>query len=85
MTLRTSKFKNVFRFFFAYERSDIVPVYLSVSLVQPIFHLRLRLLLYSYIRLFQNSGPTASIFYGIRITQSGAMVFIFNLDKVLLK
>ena len=30
-------------------------------------------------------GPTASIFYGIWIKQSGAMVFIFNLDKVLLK
>ena len=26
-------------------------------------------------------GPTASIFYGIWITQSGAMVFILNLDK----
>ena len=30
-------------------------------------------------------GPTASIFYGIWIAKSGAMVFIFNLDKVLLK
>ena len=30
-------------------------------------------------------GPTASIFYGIWIKQIGAMVFIFNLDKVLLK
>ena len=30
-------------------------------------------------------GPTASIFYGIWITQSGSVVFIFNLDKVLLK
>ena len=29
--------------------------------------------------------PTASLFYGIWIKQSGAMVFIFNLDKVLLK
>ena len=31
------------------------------------------------------SGPTASIFNGIRIKQSGAMVFILNLDKVSLK
>ena len=31
------------------------------------------------------NGPTASIFYGIWIKQSGAIVFIFNLDKVLLK
>ena len=31
------------------------------------------------------NGPTASIFYGIWIKQSGAMIFIFNLDKVLLK
>ena len=31
------------------------------------------------------NGPTASIFYGIWIKQSSAMVFIFNLDKVLLK
>ena len=31
------------------------------------------------------NGPTASIFYGIWIKQSGAMVFILNLDKVLLK
>ena len=30
-------------------------------------------------------GPTASIFYGIQIIKSGAMVCIFNLDKVLLK
>ena len=30
-------------------------------------------------------GHTASIFHGIWIKQSGAMVFIFNLDKVLLK
>ena len=28
---------------------------------------------------------TASIFYGIWITQSGAMVFILNLDNILLK
>ena len=28
------------------------------------------------------NGPTASIFYGIWIKQSDAMVFIFNLDKV---
>ena len=31
------------------------------------------------------NGPTASIFYRIWITQSVAMVFILNLDKVLLK
>ena len=31
------------------------------------------------------NGPTASIFYGIWITKSGAMVFILNLDKVSLK
>ena len=31
------------------------------------------------------NGPTASIFYGIWIKQSSAMIFIFNLDKVLLK
>ena len=31
------------------------------------------------------NGPTASIFYVIWIKQSGAMVFIFNLDKVSLK
>ena len=31
------------------------------------------------------NGPTASIFYGILITQSGAMVFVLNLDKILLK
>ena len=31
------------------------------------------------------NGPTASIFYGIWIKQSSAMVFIFNLYKVLLK
>ena len=31
------------------------------------------------------NGPTASIFYGIWIIQSGPMVFIFNLDKVSLK
>ena len=31
------------------------------------------------------NGPTPSIFDGIIITQSGAMVFILNLDKVLLK
>ena len=31
------------------------------------------------------NGPTASIFYGIMIKQSVAMVFIFNLDKVWLK
>ena len=30
-------------------------------------------------------GPTASIFYGIWIKPSGAMVCIFNLDKVSLK
>ena len=30
-------------------------------------------------------GPTDSIFYGIWIKQIGAMVFIFNLDKVSLK
>ena len=30
-------------------------------------------------------GPTASIFYGIWIKQSVAMVFIFNLDKLSLK
>ena len=34
---------------------------------------------------FGPSGPTASIFYWIWITQSGAMGFILNLDKVLLK
>ena len=28
------------------------------------------------------SGPAASIFYEIRITKSGAMVLILNLDKV---
>ena len=31
------------------------------------------------------NGPTASIFYGICIRQSGAMGFILNLDKILLK
>ena len=31
------------------------------------------------------NGPTASIFYRILITQSVAMVFILNLDKVSLK
>ena len=31
------------------------------------------------------NGPTATIFYGIWIKQSGAMVFIVNLDKVSLK
>ena len=31
------------------------------------------------------NGSTASIFYGIWITQSGTMVFILNLDKVSLK
>ena len=31
------------------------------------------------------NGPTASIFYGIWIKQSVGMVFIFNLDKLLLK
>ena len=31
------------------------------------------------------NGPTASIFDGIWITQSGAMIFILNLDKVSLK
>ena len=31
------------------------------------------------------NGPTASIFYGIWIKQSRAMVFIFNLDKISLK
>ena len=31
------------------------------------------------------NGPTASIFYGIWIKQSVGMVFIVNLDKVLLK
>ena len=30
-------------------------------------------------------GPKASIFHGIWIKQSGAIVFIFNLDKVSLK
>ena len=30
-------------------------------------------------------GPTASIFYGIWIIQSGPMVFIFNLDNISLK
>ena len=30
-------------------------------------------------------GPTASIFYGIWIIQSGATVFILNLDKISLK
>ena len=30
-------------------------------------------------------GPTASIFYGIWIKQSVALVFVVNLDKVLLK
>ena len=30
-------------------------------------------------------GSTASIFYGIWIKQSSAMVFVFNLDKVSLK
>ena len=34
---------------------------------------------------FGPNGPTASIFYGIWIEQSGAMVCIFNLDKVSLK
>ena len=31
------------------------------------------------------NGPTASIFHGIKITKSGAMVCILNLDKVSLK
>ena len=31
------------------------------------------------------NGPTDSIFYRIRVKQSSAIVFIFNLDKVLLK
>ena len=31
------------------------------------------------------NGPTASIFYGIWINQSVAMVFIFNLDNLSLK
>ena len=30
-------------------------------------------------------GSTASIFYGISIAKSGAMVLILNIDKVLLK
>ena len=34
---------------------------------------------------FGPNGPTASIFYGIWIKQSSAMIFILNLDKVLLK
>ena len=34
------------------------------------------------LQYFGPNGPTASIFYGILITQSGAMVFILNLDKV---
>ena len=41
-------------------------------------------ILYSKLYCGPN-GPTASIFDGIRIKQSGAMVFICNLDKVLLK
>ena len=31
------------------------------------------------------NGPTATIFYGICIRQSGAMVFILNLDNISLK
>ena len=31
------------------------------------------------------NGPTASIFYGIWIGQGGAMVFILDLNKILLK
>ena len=31
------------------------------------------------------NGPTAGLFFEIWTTQSGAMVFILNLDKVLLK
>ena len=34
---------------------------------------------------FRENGPTASIFYGIWIVKSGAMISILNLDKVLLK
>ena len=40
------------------------------------------------LEVFENcgpNGPAASIFYGILITPNGAMVYIFNLDKVSLK
>ena len=40
----------------------------------------------SYIQLYCGpNGPRANIFNDLWIKQSGAIVFIFNLDKVLLK